>query len=257
MTEVFKFGDKIIQCHEIPALLTRYQLMPQFIRGIILDHAIADFTCTEEERQNALKQFCQQRQLPSEQALFSWLQSQGLTLEQLEEQLLRPILIDKFKTATFSPKVESYFLKRKGSLDQVVYSLIRTQDPGLAQELYYRIQEGEQSFAELAREYSQGPESRTGGLLGPVPLSQPHPAIAKLLSVSQPGQLWPPRPLADWYVIIRLEKFIPAKLDETTRRQMLDELFENWLQEEVQKVKQVVQERLPSTTEASTTPSIR
>lgn len=256
MTEVFKVGDKIIECHEIPVLLTRYQLMPQFLRGIILDRATADITCTEEERQNALKLFCQQRQLPSEQALLSWLQSQGLTLQQLDEQLLRPLLIDKFKTATFSPKVESYFLKRKGSLDQVVYSLIRTQDPGLAHELYYRVQEGEQSFAELAREYSQGPESRTGGLLGPVPLSQPHPAIAKLLSVSQPGQLWPPRVLAEWFVVIRLEKFIPAKLDESTRRQMIDELFETWLQEEVQKVKQVQPEKSPSAAEAPT-PSVR
>lgn len=29
-------------------------------------------------------------------------------------------------------------------------------DLGFAQELYFRIQEGEQSFAQLAREYSQG-----------------------------------------------------------------------------------------------------
>ncbi|HEY9837580.1 MAG TPA: peptidylprolyl isomerase, partial [Vampirovibrionales bacterium] len=96
--------------------------------------------------------------------------------------------------------------------------------------------EGEQSFADAAQEYSKGPENRTGGLLGPVPVSQPHPLIGKLLSISQPGQLWPPRQLDVWFVIIRLEKFIPAQLDDNMRRQLIDEMFENWWREQVQKV---------------------
>jgi parvulin-like peptidyl-prolyl isomerase len=106
----------------------------------------------------------------------------------------------------------------------------------LAQELYFRILEGENSFAEVARDHSEGPESRSGGVLGPVSVSQPHPAISKLLSVSQPGQLWSPRPLAEWFVIIRLEKFLPAQLDEPMRRRMIEEMFENWLREQMAQV---------------------
>lgn len=237
MAELFQVGNKTIQAQEIPALLTRYQLMPQLMRGIIIDQVITDIPYTDEERQQAIEKFCQQHQLTSPQALEAWLTNQGLTQQQLEELALRSLLLEKFKIATWEPKVESYFLTRKNSLDQVVYSLIRTQDLGLAQELYFRICEGEQSFAEIAREYSQGPEARTGGLLGPVPLSQPHPAIGKLLSVSQPNQLWPPRPLADWFVIIRLEKFIPARLDESMSRRLIDEMFENWIKEQLQQVK--------------------
>jgi parvulin-like peptidyl-prolyl isomerase len=154
----------------------------------------------------------------------------------MENLATRLVKIEKFKTTTFAHKVESYLLNRKASLDQVVYSLIRTKDQGIAYEIYFRIQEGEQSFAELAREYSQGAEAYTGGSLGPVPLSQPHPAISKLLSVSKPGQLWSPRPLAEWVVIVRLEKFFPAQLDESMRRRLIDELFEIWLQEQTKKV---------------------
>ncbi len=51
--------------------------------------------------------------------------------------------IEKFKIATWGHKVESYSLAWKISLDQVVYSLIRTKDQGLAQEIYFRIQKGE------------------------------------------------------------------------------------------------------------------
>ncbi len=235
-TKIFQVGNKVIEAHEVLPLLSRYQLMPKFVRNIILDQAIADMSCTEEERQTAIEEFCQQHQLTSTQAREAWLLHQGITLEQMEDLAVRPVLLEKFKIATWGRKVDSYFMTRKTTLDQVVYSLIRTKDMGLAQEIYFRIQEGEQSFAELAREYSQGSEAQTGGLLGPVPLSQPHPAISKLLSVSKPGQLWSPRPLAEWFVIIRLEKLLPAQLDQSMRRRLLDELFETWLQEQIQQV---------------------
>lgn len=236
MVELFQAGNKVIQAHEIPLLLSRYQLMPQFLRGLIIDQVIADISCTAEERQAVIQQFEAQNQLTDPEAREAWLQSHGLTLEQMEELAVRPVLLEKFKLSTWGPKVESYFLTRKTSLDQVVYSLIRTKDQGLANELFFRIQEAEQSFANLAREYAQGPEAHTGGLIGPVPVNQPHPTIGKLLSISQPGQLWPPFALAEWFLIVRLEKFLPAQLDEPMRRRLINELFEKWLQEQIKQI---------------------
>lgn len=236
MVELFQAGNKVIQAHEIPLLLSRYQLMPQFLRGLIIDQVIADISCTAEDRQAVIQQFEAQNQLTEPEARDAWLQSQGLTLEQMEELAVRPVLLEKFKLSNWGPKVESYFLTRKTSLDQVVYSLIRTKDQGLANELFFRIQEAEQSFANLAREHSQGPEAHTSGLIGPVPVNQPHPTIGKLLSISQPGQLWPPFALAEWFLIVRLEKFLPAQLDEPMRRRLINELFEKWLQEQIKQI---------------------
>lgn len=221
---------------QILALLSRYQLLPQLVRNMMIDRAIADTPCTPEERQNAIADFEAQQQITSKSEREAWLQKQAMTCEQMHDLAVRPLLLEKHKTAVWGPRVDNYFLTRKTHLDQVVYSLIRTKDMGLAHEIYFRILEGEQSFAELAREYSQGAEVKTGGLLGPVSLAQPHPAISKLLAVSQPGQLWAPRPLAEWVVIIRLEKLIPAQLDKSMRRRLQDELFENWLAEQMQQV---------------------
>lgn len=236
MTGLFQIGDKLLQAQDIPSLLQRYQLMPHFVRGVIIDQAIANLTCTETEKATAIEKFAAQYQLNSPETKQAWLKSQGMTQEQLEEMATRPILIEKFKHETWKNQVERYFLTRKSTLDQVVYSLIRTKNPGLAHELYFRISEGEQTFADAARQHSEGPEGRTGGLLGPVPLSQPHPAIGKILSVSQPGQIWAPRPLTEWTVIIKLEKFIPAQLDDSMRRGLIDELFENWVREQMGKI---------------------
>ncbi len=233
MTAALQVGIQTITAEEIIPLLVGYQLLPQLLRELILDQAIAPIRCTPEEIASACQQFFQQHQLTSEPALQAWLERYGMTLDQLQAFATRQVRMAKFKQATWGSQLESYFFNYKSKLDKAIYSLIRTKDPEVAQELYFRIQAGEQSFAECAREYSQGPEAQTGGLQGPVELSMPHPALAKMLSVSQPGQLWPPTRLGEWMIIVRLEKFMPAVLDERMRQQLLNNLFETWISQQV------------------------
>jgi parvulin-like peptidyl-prolyl isomerase len=141
----------------------------------------------------------------------------------------------------------AYFLLRNSHLVRVLYSLFRILEVVFAQELYFRIQDDGHPFADLARQYSEGQEAQTGGLIGPVELSVPHPTLGGILSISQPGQLWPPTRVGEWFVIVRLEKFFPARLDEPTRLRLLDELFNAWL---IEQVKAVLDENLPSLEQA-------
>lgn len=233
MSTILQVGNRRITAEEIIPLLAGYQMLPQLLRELFIDQAIATIECTPEEKASTRQQFYEKNQLNSETEREAWLVQNGMTLEQLEALAIRGLRIEKLKQASFGHKLESYFLNRKSKLDKVMYSLLRTKEVGIAQELYFRIQEGEQSFAELAREYSQGPEAQTGGLIGPVEASMAHPVLAQILSVSQPGQLWPPTRLGEWLVIVRLEKLIPAQLDESMRRQLLNELFSTWLQEQL------------------------
>lgn len=233
MTTVLQVCDQVITTEEIVPLLTGYQLLPQLLREILIDQAIASIDCTPEETASACQQFCEQQQLTLKTERQAWLARYGMNPKQLEALATRTLRIEKFKQATWGHKLESYFLRRKGQMDKVIYSLIRTQDLGIAKELYFRIQEGEQSFAELARAYSQGPEAQTCGLLGPIELSMLHPSLAKMLSTSQPGQLWFPTRLGKWLVIVRLEKLFFTQLDEPMRQKLLNELFEAWLREQI------------------------
>ena len=233
MDAVLRVGDRVITAQEIIPLLVGYQLLPSLLREIIIDQAIAPFSCTPEEIAQTTQQFYEQNKITDETAKIAWASQRGMTSAQLEALAIRGLLIEKFKQATWGHKLESYFLSRKGNLDRVIYSLIRTQDPGIAQELYFRIQEGEQSFAELAREYSQGSEAQTGGMVGTVELSTPHPVLAQMLRLSQPGQLCPPTRIGEWLLIVRLEKFIPAQLDASMRQRLLNECFSTWLSEQL------------------------
>jgi parvulin-like peptidyl-prolyl isomerase len=115
----------------------------------------------------------------------------------------------------------------------VIYSLICTKDFCVAQELYFRVKEGEQSFDELAREYSQGPEAQTGGLIGPIEIGSVHPNLAKMLIASDVGQVQTPTVIGDWIVLVRLEKVLPVTLDEAMQQRLIDEAFTKWLDESV------------------------
>ncbi|MGF1499468.1 MAG: peptidylprolyl isomerase [Elainellaceae cyanobacterium] len=239
MTVVLKVGDRSVNAEEILPLMAGYQMLPKFLQELLIDEAIADIDCPPEETQQALEQFYTQNQIQDESTRAVWLTQYGMSQAQLESLATRELRIEKFKQATWGPKLESYFLDRKNRLDKVIYSLIRTKDLGIAQELYFRILEGEQSFAESAREFSQGPEAQTDGLIGPVELSVPHPALAQLLSISQPGDLCPPTRVGEWMVIVRLERFIPAQLDDAMRQRLLNECFKEWIQEQLKQVKSI------------------
>ena len=236
MIPSLQVADVTITPDNIFLLLAQKQLIAPLAKEIIIEKAIAHIECSPEETARAQKQFFWQMNLNPEQPeqLKTWLTKNYLTREQLQERILRGIRLDKYKEEVWGEQIESYYLRRKEQLDKVLYSLIRTKNPGEAQELYFRISEGEAEFSDLARKHSQGTEAQTGGLVGPVELTVPHPEIAEKLKHCQSGQLLPPMRIGEWVVILRLEKYITAPLDASLRRRLLDELFNQWLNEQIQ-----------------------
>lgn len=100
----------------------------------------------------------------------------------------------------------------------------------LAQELFFQVQDGEADLSALIEQYSGGQADETNGLRGPHELSIPHPILAAQLRSLKPGQLSPPLQIANWFIIVRLEKYFPAQLDERMRMRSIDELYESWIQ---------------------------
>lgn len=229
-----------IAANELLSILDRYQLLPQLLRELIIDQAIADIACSAEQTIDAYKRFCEKNQINSHQDYQNWRVRHRLSTEQLQDLLTRELRVEKFKRRTWGDQLESYFLRRKGQIDRVTYSLIRSHDSALAQEIYFRIEDGEQSFAELAHQYSEGVEANTGGFIGATEFGTLHPVLAQKLAKSQPGQLLPPLRVNEWTVIARLEKLIPAQLDAFTEQRLLNELFESWLQEQLSLISSVV-----------------
>ncbi len=231
MTEILQIGQHSLSASELISKLKAYRLMPQLVQEFVIESAIADIEC---DSQRAMDSFCAKRSLFSEEQRQAWCQQQGYSPQDMLSAAVREYKLQIFQNDKWGPQLESYFLQRKTQLDRVRYSLIRTKDASLAQEIYFRLHDDGAPFAELARQYSEGQEYKTGGIVGPVELNVPHPILARMLSVSQPGQLWAPTQIGEWLVIARLEQFEPAQFDAAMRQRLLAEQFKSWLQQQLQ-----------------------
>ena len=97
----------------------------------------------------------------------------------------------------------------------------------LCQELFFKIQDNEATFSSLCREFSDGIEKDTNGLIGPVPLQSTHPILKEKLTSSQIGEINPPIKIKEFWVISRLERIERAQLNDEMKiflsKQMFDE----------------------------------
>lgn len=240
MNKILQLGDRNLLSPEIIHFLASYNLIPQLLSQSVIESAMsttgyanAPITCTQAETSHALEQFYQHWDLTTKEERQDWCLRYSLTQEQLELFATRKLRVEKFKQVTWGHQLESYFLKYKRHFDKIIYSLIRTENRGTANELFFRITEGERPFAELAREYSQGSEADTGGIIGPVELGTIAPNFAQLLCTSQVGIVQPPVPFGESWVIVRVEKFISAQLDDFMRQRLLQENFETWFKQQL------------------------
>ena len=222
--------------HNILPLLASYQMMPKLLRERVIDSAIAAIECTPQEIDQAYQKFYQTNCINSDKELQIWLQRHSMTVTQLELTVIRPLKIQKFKQQTWGTQLESYFWQRKADLDLVIYSTIKVADQDLAQELFFRISEGEQTFAEAARQYSQGIEAYTGGMMTPSSIGRLPKYLTQVLRYLNPGELYRPVACNNYFIIVRLEQIIPAKLNPLTAKSLLDEMFESWIQKQIQAV---------------------
>jgi parvulin-like peptidyl-prolyl isomerase len=228
-----RLAKNAISGKEVVGLLHQYGLMSQLQRELVIDAKLELIECTAEEMFSAYKAFYHHQQISSDQDRHDWLERNHFALSQLEQLILRTVKLDRFKRENFGSKVDSYFLQRKSQLDRASYSLLRVKDFHLAQELFFRLEAGEATFAELVKQYSQGQETETGGSIGPHELSTPHPTLVQKIRSLKPGQLAAPLQVADWVVVVRLDSFLPAQLDEKMRGRLSDELYEQWIQQQL------------------------
>ena len=222
---------ELFEDYEVPALVRRMELVPQLVRRqqeeLIVQNVALPPEWLEEQRQAFL----------GDQSLGHVLQSRNWTESDLDLHLQRPEALRRFSKQRFGPGLEDTFLASSGSRDQVIYSLLRVRDSGLARELWIRLEENETTFAEAAHQHGVGEEAQRKGVIGPVSIGLLQPEVLQqILRTLRPGELSAPRQMGDWHVLMRLEQLKPARFDDAMREQMLHEALNAFLQERVERV---------------------
>ena len=216
---------------EIAALVHRMELLPQLVRRhqeeLIVEHVPLPAEWLEEQRQT----------FAAGQSIGQLLEARGWDERDLDLHLCRPEALRRFARQRFGPGLEEAFLASRGGRDQVIYSLLRVRDAGLARELWIRIEEGETTFAEAAHQHGVGEEAQRKGVLGPISIGLLQPEVLQqILRTLRPGELSAPRQLGGWHVLMRLEQLKPARFDDAMREQMQQEALNDFLEDRVKRI---------------------
>lgn len=233
MSVMVKVGKRELQGDELFSLLSGHNLWPQVMEAMVVDRALRTLGCSSE----AVAGFYAS-ELAADAAFLEkkreLLLLEGVSEEEVDFFVSRPLRLKLFKEQRFVPLLGSAFLKMKGSLDSVLFSMLRNRDHELTRELFFRLESGEESFDFLAARYAEGREAESGGRLGPMEMRLLHPSLARVLSTAQPGVVNPPVVIDGFGVITLLHEKRAARFDDAMKQYLVDQLFREWVRGEVQ-----------------------
>ena len=154
--------------------------------------------------------------------------------KRLSDEMLRTKLrvapaIEQWSREQWSHRLDSIFLKSKHLLDQASCRILRVKEKELASELYYRIKAKETSFAQAARDFSEGKEKEMGGLIPLQPLRSMPFGLAPLLEQLEAGKISQPMRIGKGYCLVELLEFRPSRLDKAVEKLLLAEQLRLWI----------------------------
>jgi len=217
-------------------LLDKHGLLRNLVSLEISENLFKDITVSDKKKEAVFQEFCKNKNLLSKESLDHFLKINFLTIDKLNDALISSVKKSIYSFETFKNKAENRFLERKEQLDSVIYSLIRVRDKYKAREIWIQINERESEFSDMASKFSEGSEKMRKGIVGPVSLLQSTPKVSAKLRSLEPGELAEPISVDGFYLILRLEQYLPATLDKQTQQALSIELFDKWLMDETERM---------------------
>ncbi len=189
---------------------------------------------TAVELQQAADRFRIVNQLETTEATKKWLEDGDFSLDDFEYIVTQDLLIHKLAEHLFGQRVEQFFHQNLLDYSGAILYEVILEDRDLAMEIFYSLQEGDLSFADVAYQYSSELElRRRGGYIGKVSRKQLHPKISAAVFAAKPPQLISPITTAVGVHLIQVEEIITPKLDEQLYQQILTQMFDRWLDDKI------------------------
>ncbi|BAU13082.1 PpiC-type peptidyl-prolyl cis-trans isomerase [Leptolyngbya sp. NIES-3755] len=193
-------------------------------------------TVSDDEWQAAGDDFRTKHQLLSPTATIDWLDQQRITVEAWSEGIKVQLLTDKLKEHLFGAMIDSNYFGDRERHRRVALSQILVVDLATALTLVRQLRDEKASFCALALEYSKGKQSQmNGGFVGVRLFAELTPEIVEAIRSAHEGEIVGPVHSKLGYHILKIEKWYPVELNESMRTQLLDVLFQAWMQELHQK----------------------
>lgn len=189
---------------------------------------------TPEEIQLEANRQRYQRRIESAAATFAWLEDQLITPDDWEAGIRDRLLTQKLAESLFGHEVEKYFTEHRLDFERILLYKVAVPYEQLAQELFYQIEECEISFYEAAHLYDVDEQRRLQcGYEGRLYRWSLKPDVAAIVFGERLGEIIGPLRTEQGYELLKVEDFIAAELTAEVHQDIIDRLFQAWLENEL------------------------
>ncbi len=221
--EILLFLRKNLQFREI---------CRQVLSQRIIDQAAQTrkLVVTSEEIQEEADRLRRDLKLEKSADTLAWLTDQMVSVDDWENGIYDRLLTQKLQNSLFSQEVEGFFAQNRLDFEQILLYQIVVPYQQLAQEIFYQIEEREISFYEAAHLYDIDERRRYQcGYEGKLYRWTLKPEMAAIIFAAESGQLIQPIQDDEGFHLLIVEEFIPATLNEKTRQEIQQRMFQEWL----------------------------
>jgi hypothetical protein len=211
-------------------MLQKYDLLDEFMRCQLIDQIIESESTPDKQPSRILLE--QHTSTLAEAKADHLPCSKEISSVDVNTDKLR-----RYKEKTFSGLAKTYYLKNRCSFDVVLYGYICVAERSLAYELYFRIIDDAQSFWSLATQYSQDSSCYSGGVIGPIRVSNLAPAIADQLLAMKPQAVCQPFLHDDCWHMLYLARHQRSALTNKIYSQIIDILFNQEIAKQIELLK--------------------
>jgi parvulin-like peptidyl-prolyl isomerase len=237
---MINFGNIAIESETIVDFLKQEMLLKEICQKILTQQIIEqtaqikNIKVTPEEIQAEADKIRYQMRLEKVSDTLSWLREKMVSVDEWEEKIRIRLLSQKLAKHLFDKEVNKHFGQNKFDFDQLVLYQIVVPNETFAQEILYQIQEEEVSFYQAAHFYDIDEQRRYRcGYEGKIDRRNLTPNIAAVLFEVELGEIIGPLKTEQGYHLLMLKEFIQAELTPSRYQEILDRLFKEWLEGEL------------------------
>ena len=225
--EIISFLRNSLQLKEVCQQVLYHRIIERVARE-------RGLTVEDEEIQADLDRQRRDRDLEMDADLLTWLTDRMLDREAWEAGTRDRLLAQKLNKRLFSLEVERFFNQNPSAFEQVLLYQIVVSSAAEALEILYRLQEAQISFYQAAHFYDISKQRRLHcGYEGKIYRAHLRPDIAAMVFSGTVGQAIGPLQTDAGYCLLLVEEFFSAQLTSERFQEILERLFQQWLELEL------------------------
>jgi len=212
-------------------------LLDAFVEHYLVNRARrAGLTVNDQELQQAADNFRLRNGMASSEQTQQWFQREAITPEDFATGLERDLLVEKLRRTIAEPRVQEVFNANTARFARVRLKRILVASEPEARDIIDQVTNKRATFEDLARQRSLDLATKNSGgdagIVRRVDLTNP---LGEAVFGAEVGRLVGPVQAGQGFLVLRVEEFLPAVLDEAAKTGLRKEIFDAWLRQELSK----------------------